>query len=182
VEKQLSKLSKLMSLILRHKPEEVGIVLDDQGWADVKDLIAGINQHGTSCDRNLIVRVVENSDKQRFAFNPDKSKIRANQGHSIAIDLALTSQQPPDILFHGTATKFLESIQEKGLVAGDRQYVHLSIDKETSRTVGMRHGQAAVLQVNTRLMHQEGFIFFLSENGVWLTEYVPTKYLNGLVD
>jgi putative RNA 2'-phosphotransferase len=179
MEKQLSKLSKLMSLVLRHTPEEIGLVLDDQGWADVEDLITKMNQYGTSCSKSLIVQIVENSDKQRFAFSSDQSRIRANQGHSVAIDLALTPQQPPDFLFHGTATKFLASIWEKGLLAGKRQYVHLSTDQETARSVGMRHGQAVVLQVNTGLMYQEGFIFFLSENGVWLTKNIPVKYLNG---
>jgi putative RNA 2'-phosphotransferase len=177
MDKQLVKLSKLMSLVLRHKPAEIGLSLDEQGWANVDELLIRLNQRGTTCDRTLLEQVVVINDKQRFAFSADGTKIRANQGHSVAIDLALDPQTPPEILLHGTATKFIDSIHAQGLIAGNRQHVHLSADEEVAKSVGARHGKAIVLRVRAGEMHRDGHEFFRSDNGVWLTDRVPNQYL-----
>lgn len=177
MDKQLIKLSKLISLVLRHKPEEIGLSLDEQGWADVDELLMRLNQRGTKCDRTLLEQLVVTSDKQRFAFSADGTKIRANQGHSVAIDLALDPQEPPETLFHGTATRFIDSIYAQGLLAGNRQHVHLSADEAVAKSVGARHGKAIVLRVRASEMHRDGHKFFRSDNGVWLTDRVPAKYL-----
>lgn len=174
----LVKLSKFLSLILRHKPETIDLTLDENGWADVAELIYLANKHNkTPLTRALLEEIVASNDKQRFAFNEDKSKIRANQGHSIAIDLALVPQAPPDILFHGTATRFIESIRTQGLIAKSRQHVHLSKDKATAIKVGSRHGKPVVLNIWATKMHLAGFEFFRSDNGVWLTKHVPVEYI-----
>lgn len=165
-------LSKFLSLVLRHQPEKIGLTLDPSGWANVDELLQKVN-----IDRPTLERIVAENDKQRFAFSPDGTKIRASQGHSIQIDLQLTPLSPPDVLYHGTATRFQESILEKGLLARSRQYVHLSKDIATALTVGSRHGKPLVFSVNARAMEQDGLKFFLSDNGVWLTEHVPVKYL-----
>jgi putative RNA 2'-phosphotransferase len=177
MDKQLVKLSKLISLVLRHKPEEIGLSLDEQGWADVDELLMRLNQRGTKCDRTLLEKLVVTNDKQRFAFSADGTKIRANQGHSVAINLALEPQEPPETLFHGTATRFIDSIYAQGLLAGNRQHVHLSADKEVAKSVGARHGKEIVLCIRAGEMHQDGHEFFRSDNGVWLTDRVPAKYL-----
>jgi putative RNA 2'-phosphotransferase len=177
MDKQLINLSKLISLVLRHKPEEIGLSLDAQGWADVDELLIRLNQRETECDRTLLEQLVAASDKQRFAFSADGTKIRANQGHSVVIDLALDPQEPPETLFHGTATRFIDSIYAQGLLAGNRQHVHLSADEEVAKSVGVRHGKAIVLRVRAGEMHQDGHEFFRSDNGVWLTDRVPAKYL-----
>ncbi|MEM9218344.1 MAG: RNA 2'-phosphotransferase [Cyanobacteria bacterium P01_F01_bin.150] len=173
--KSLKTTSKFLSLVLRHQPEKIGLTLDAQGWADVDELLALSTQHGVALSRDRLIQVVETNDKQRFAFNGDRTRIRANQGHSISVDLALEPQTPPDILFHGTATRFLDSIQAKGLISGSRQHVHLSADKDTAVKVGKRHGKPVVLTVNAAAMVQQGMIFFRSENGVWLTDHVPVE-------
>jgi putative RNA 2'-phosphotransferase len=177
MEKKLAKLSKFMSLVLRHQPETIGLTLDGEGWADVTDMLARMNQHGTKCDLPLLEQVVSTNDKQRFAFNADRTKIRANQGHSVEIDLALRPQAPPEILLHGTVAKFLDSILAQGLLPGSRQHVHLSTDEAVARSVGARRGQPVVLRVRAGEMHRAGHEFFCSENGVWLTAQVPAQYL-----
>jgi putative RNA 2'-phosphotransferase len=174
----LTRVSKLLSLVLRHKPQEIGLTLDPQGWAEVDQLIGLINAKGTKLTFPLLEQVVATNDKQRFIFSEDKSKIRANQGHSIQIDLALQPKQPPSLLFHGTATRFLDSIRAQGLLRGSRQHVHLALDRQTAIKVGQRHGKPAVLEVRTEAMHVDGFEFFCAENGVWLTEHVPAKYID----
>ncbi len=169
--------SKFLSLILRHKPEEIGLTLDVNGWASIEDLIARAGAHGTALTRPLIESIVANSDKQRFAISPDGARIRANQGHSVEIVLGLVPQTPPEQLFHGTATRFLDSIRESGLHAASRQHVHLSSDRETAEKVGSRHGKPVVLVVASGRMSRDGHLFYKSENGVWLTDAVPTEYL-----
>jgi putative RNA 2'-phosphotransferase len=175
--KNLVKLSKFVSLVLRHQPEVIGLKLDENGWADVDRFIELAKQNGKDISRSVLEEIVETNNKQRFSFNSEKSKIRANQGHSIDIELGLTPKQPPEQLFHGTATKFIESIRQQGLVAGNRQHVHMSSDETTATNVGQRHGKPVVLKIDTAAMHHDGFLFFCSENLVWLTEFVLPQYL-----
>lgn len=170
--------SRFLSLVLRHKPEEIGLSLDVNGWAEVEELIELANRHGRRLTRDLLQVVVETNDKQRFVFSGDETRIRANQGHSVEIDLALPPRQPPDLLFHGTATRFVASIRERGLVPGSRQHVHLSPDAATAVKVGSRHGKPIVLEIDAGPMHRSGHVFFCSENGVWLTGHVPVEFIN----
>ncbi len=174
----LVKTSKFLSLVLRHRPDKIGLTLDAQGWADVDELLRKANQHGVALTRDRLQQVVAQNDKQRFAFNADGTRIRASQGHSIQIDLGLEPIAPPQLLYHGTATRFLASIRQQGLVRGQRDHVHLSPDEATARKVGARHGEPIVLVVNAEKMHAAGFIFYRSANGVWLTDHVPVEYLN----
>lgn len=172
---------KFIALILRHHPETVGITLDHHGWADVTALLEGINASGkhyiTPADLEEIVR---KDDKQRYAFSADKTKIRANQGHSIPVDVELETKDPPQILYHGTGEKYTASINEQGLLPKSRLYVHLSRDIATARKVGSRHGRPVVYEVRAGQMCADGYEFFLSANGVWLTRTVPVKYLKEL--
>jgi putative RNA 2'-phosphotransferase len=170
-------ISKFISFILRHKPEAVGISLDDHGWADVDELIAGIQKSGKVIDMTMLEDIVRTDEKGRYSFNEDKTKIRANQGHSIAVDVELKELTPPDILYHGTAARFLDSIKREGIKSMDRQYVHLSVDYGTAVKVGKRHGYPVVLKLDTTQMAADGIKFYLSENGVWLTKYVDWKYV-----
>lgn len=176
--KNLKSISKFMSLILRHNPGRVGIALDDSGWVDVSTLIDALNKNGKSVNEDVIREVVETNDKQRFTFSEDGKRIRANQGHSVSIDLKLEAQTPPEILYHGTATKNLASIKEKGLDKRNRQHVHLSADKVTATKVGQRHGKVVILVVRARAMVEAGYEFYLSKNGVWLTDSVPVEFIN----
>jgi putative RNA 2'-phosphotransferase len=171
------KISKFLSLVLRHQPGKIGLTLDAQGWADVDELLSKANQHGVALTRSLLQEVVEQNDKQRFAFNAGGTRIRANQGHSIKIDLGLAPIAPPEYLYHGTASRFIESIRHKGLLRGKRDYVHLSPDEATSRKVGARHGDPIVLVVKAGEMQAVGFAFYHAANGVWLTDHVPREYL-----
>ena len=174
----LTRTSKFLSFVLRHKPEAIGLVLDSEGWADIDALIACAARDGTTLDRSLIERVVNTNDKKRFALSSDGLCIRAVQGHS-AESVSLTHVQavPPSMLFHGTATRFLDSIMAKGLLAGSRHHVHLSPDAETAVRVGQRHGKPVVLLIDAAAMHAAGVKFCLSENGVWLTDHVPPAFL-----
>jgi putative RNA 2'-phosphotransferase len=149
------------------------------GWVDVGELLTAVRCAGFSIDEPLLQRVVAENDKQRFAFNTDGTRIRANQGHSITVELGLPPVQPPDILYHGTATRFVDSIRATGLHAQSRTHVHLSADYETAVKVGTRHGKPMVLEVLARQMAVDGFLFYQAENGVWLTERVPPEYLRG---
>ena len=171
------KLSVFISLVLRHNPDAAGITLDEHGWADVEDLLAGINATGRRIDRVALEEIVRTDNKQRYSFNEDKTLIRANQGHSIPADVELKEQEPPEFLYHGTADRFLESIMSQGLKPMSRLYVHLSRDAETAYKVGQRHGKPVILKVHTGQMSRDGFQFYLSENGVWLTGKVDAKYL-----
>lgn len=170
------EISKYIALILRHKPEVIGITLDEHGWADVKDLISGINKT-YSIDMTLLEEIVASDNKTRYSFNHDHSKIRANQGHSIDVDVELKEEIPPDVLYHGTGIKFEESIDREGLLPKSRLYVHLSGDIETAKAVGKRHGKPVIYKVLTGEMSKDGITFYKSVNGVWLTKVVPTKYL-----
>lgn len=174
---QLVSLSKLLSLVLRHKPEEIGIELDGTGWTDVDVLLDKLAATGKKIDRVLLERIVRESDKQRFALSADGKKIRANQGHSAMIDLGLLAAIPPGVLFHGTATRFVASILKNGLNSGARMYVHLSSDIKAAFNVGARHGEPTVLLIDAKQMHLDGHVFNLSENGVWLVHHVPPTYI-----
>lgn len=176
-QKQIVKTSKFLSLVLRHKPEVIGLKLDNEGWADVEDLIKKSNAEGRKINLELLKEVVRTNNKKRFAFNEDKTKIRASQGHSVEIDLGYLPTTPPDVLYHGTATRFLDSILKSGLIKGSRRHVHLSKDKDTASNVGQRHGKLVMLEADAKKMFEKGFEFYVSENGVWLTEAVPSEFL-----
>lgn len=169
--------SKYISLILRHKPEVIGITLDEHGWAVVDDLIHGVNKTHP-LDMETLERIVAEDEKQRYSFNEDKTLIRANQGHSIPVDVELPEVTPHDVLYHGTGSKYKEAIDAQGLIAKSRLYVHLSGDTETAKKVGQRHGKPIVYTVDAAAMHADGFKFYRSVNGVWLTKEVPAKYLH----
>jgi len=172
------KISKFLSLVLRHKPEVIGLNLDENGWAETQDLLEKLEINNKKINLKELEEVVSNNDKKRFAFNVDKTKIRASQGHSVQVNLGYTSVEPPQILFHGTATRFLDSIQKQGLLKGNRHQVHLSKNLNTATNVGSRHGNVVVLKVKALEMHKAGFEFFVSENQVWLTDHVPIEYLD----
>lgn len=167
-----TRVSKFISLILRHHPEEIGLTLDEHGWAPVEGLLKGV---GISMED--LERIVANDGKQRCRFSEDKTLIRANQGHSVPVDLELEEREPPELLYHGTVGRFLDSIEKEGLQRRSRQYVHLSPDVETAVKVGQRRGRPVVLQVAAGRMHEDGYRFYLSENGVWLTKEVPPPYI-----
>lgn len=172
----LTNTSKYLSLILRHKPEAIGITLDEHGWADVKLLIEGIGKTHPF-DRETLEEIVRTDNKKRYSFNDDKTLIRANQGHSIPVDVELPVEEPPEYLWHGTGQKFEVSIDKMGLIPKSRLYVHLSADRETAVKVGSRHGTPVVYRVDTGRMAGDGYIFYRSVNGVWLTKEVPAGYL-----
>ncbi len=172
------KTSKFLSFVLRHKPEEINLHLDEQGWASVDELIDTARKHGKKLDQELIREVVATNDKKRFTLSKDGKKIRANQGHSINVDLGLKVTVPPQFLFHGTAERYLKSITQEGLKPSGRHHVHLSADYDTAIKVGMRHGRPVVLRIEAGLMNTDGAAFFLSENGVWLTDKVDPKYFS----
>ncbi|MCM2131786.1 RNA 2'-phosphotransferase [Larsenimonas rhizosphaerae] len=176
--KTLNEVSRFLSYVLRHEPQSIGLQLDSEGWADVESLIAGAAKDGRVLDIGLIQAVVSSSDKKRFSISDDGQHIRAVQGHSTAsVNLQHVGKEPPEFLYHGTATRFLESIQQQGLIAGSRHHVHLSQNITTAITVGQRHGKPVVLKIKALRMHQKGFKFFQAENGVWLTSHVPEKFL-----
>ena len=170
------RLSKFISLVLRHNPDAAHVTVDEHGWANVEELLAGIQSTGRKIDMEILEEIVVADTKQRYSFNQDKTLIRANQGHSIAVDVELKEQEPPEFLYHGTATRFLGSIEREGLKPMSRLYVHLSKDIETAMKVGGRHGVPVVLKVHSGDMHRDDYQFYLSENGVWLTKKVDTKY------
>ncbi|MDF0581498.1 RNA 2'-phosphotransferase [Bradyrhizobium yuanmingense] len=172
-----TQLSKFLSLILRHQPETIGLVLDSHGWASIDDLIAKGNAAGTKFGRDDLLRVVAESDKKRFSLSPETDRIRAAQGHSVSVELGLAPQEPPSILYHGTATRFVEAILSEGLKPQARQQVHLSSDEATAQRVGQRHGKPHIFKVDAGSMHAKGFNFFRAENGVWLTDHVPPEFL-----
>lgn len=171
------KLSVFISLILRHKPEIIGIKLDDYGYADVNELIEKINNTGRNINIEILEQIVKEDNKQRYSFNEDRSKIRANQGHSINVNVELRELEPPRFLYHGTATRFLDNIKKEGIVSKSRLYVHLSNDIDTAVQVGKRHGVPVVLKINTGKMYENGYKFYLSENNIWLCKYIPFEYV-----
>ena len=176
-EKRLIRVSKFLSRHLRHAPEDLGLTLEPGGWVLVDDLLAGCQRAGMTIDLALLKQVVADNDKQRFAFDETGERIRANQGHSTEVDLQLTAQTPPEILYHGTAQSTLASILATGLRPMNRHHVHLSATEETARRVGMRHGKPVVLIVDAARMYRDGHTFYVSANGVWLVDAVPTVYL-----
>ena len=173
---RLRETSKFISLILRHKPEEIGITLDEHGWANVDELIAGIAKT-QPFDMAALEEIVSTDEKQRYSFNEDKTLIRANQGHSIPVDVDLEQKTPPEILYHGTGEKYAASIEKQGLIPKSRLYVHLSSDYDTAVKVGSRHGKPVVYTVAAGEMQKSGYTFYLSVNGVWLTESIPVSFL-----
>jgi putative RNA 2'-phosphotransferase len=174
----LVRMSRFVSRVLRHAPESVGLRLDEAGWVDVDALVAAAARAGVALDGPTLRRVVAENDKQRFALSPDGLRIRASQGHSVAVELGLEPLAPPDLLFHGTAERSLDSIRAGGLVPGRRTHVHLSADEATAVNVGRRHGRPVVLRVRAGEMHRAGHAFFRSDNGVWLTAAVAPHYLD----
>lgn len=170
-------LGRFISLVLRHKPEAVGIQLDEHGWAEVDALIQGMNRVGRKIDNETLERIVRENNKKRYSYNEDHTKIRANQGHSIQVDVQLKEAIPPEKLYHGTATHFLEHIEKEGIQKRSRQYVHLSSNKEIAVDVGKRHGKPVVLVIDAKRMHQDGIKFYCSENKVWLCNEVQWKYI-----
>jgi putative RNA 2'-phosphotransferase len=171
------KKGKFLALILRHAPEKVGLSLDRNGWANVKDLLTKAN-----FTIEKLRRIIETDDKGRFEFSADGFKVRACQGHSIGVDLDLSVTIPPEVLYHGTADRFINSIFDKGIIAKSRDMIHLSSDIETAIKVGSRHGKPIVLVIDTGGMVRDGYSFYISNNGVWLTKEVPVKYIKVLAD
>lgn len=171
-------LSKTLSYWLRHAPQEAGLTLDTNGWADVDGVLAALEAKGLSDSFERLVRVVELSDKQRFELSPDAARIRARQGHSVEVDLALEPVAPPAVLYHGTVDRFLEAILAEGLKPQARHHVHLSADEETARKVGQRRGKPVILKIDAAGMAAEGASFFVTANGVWLSDHVPPARLS----
>ena len=171
------RISKFLSLVLRHQPEKIGIALDSHGWVPVSELLKACQEHGLPLTMEELRAVVKTNDKKRFSLSQDGLFIRANQGHSVKIELGYESVVPPPVLYHGTAERFLSSIKRHGLTKGKRHHVHLSETTETAKAVGQRYGKPVVLKIASAQMHKEGHVFFRSANGVWLTEHVPAKYI-----
>jgi putative RNA 2'-phosphotransferase len=176
-EKRKTKISKFLSLILRHKPETIDLNLDENGWADVKELLEKSAQNGNDFTRKELETVVEKNDKKRFTFDARREKIRASQGHSITVEIGFEEKTPPKTLYHGTAEKNVEAILQNGLQKMQRHHVHLSTEIETARAVGTRYGKPVIFQINTENMLAENFKFYVSANGVWLVERVPAQFL-----
>lgn len=171
------RLSKFLSLVLRHEPHKAGLTLDAAGWVEVDALLRGCTAAGKEITRAQLETIVAESDKQRFAFSEDRKRIRANQGHSIEVELEYAPAEPPEVLYHGTADRFLESIRAQGLLKGRRHHVHLSAERGVALEVGRRHGRPVVIVVAAATMGRAGHVFFRSANGVWLTERVPVEFM-----
>jgi putative RNA 2'-phosphotransferase len=175
--KRHTEISKFLSYILRHDPQAISLTLDGEGWADVNALITNAEKAGHALDIELIRAVVDSNDKKRFSLSEDGQRIRAAQGHSNdAVTIPYEPKQPPEFLYHGTATRFLDSILAEGLLPGSRHHVHLSEDVSTATTVGQRYGKPVVLKIEALRMHQQGFVFFRADNGVWLAKHVPSEF------
>lgn len=170
------RLGRFLSLVLRHNPSAAGITLDAHGWADVSELLSGVERTGRQINMDTLERIVRENNKRRYAFNEDHTKIRANQGHSIPVNVELKEGKPPQRLYHGTAERFLPSIRREGIQKRKRQFVHLSADFQTAVEVGRRHGTPTVIVIDAEAMARDGAIFYLSENGVWLCDHVATEY------
>ena len=171
--RNLNRTSRFLSLILRHKPETIGVSLDEHGWADVEDILDGMG-----ISRDTLDEIVRTDAKGRYEYNDTGNKIRARQGHSIDVDVELEEKEPPDILYHGTAARFMSAIQIAGIIPMSRKYVHLSSDVETASKVGARHGKPMILEIKAKQMYKDGCKFYLSRNGVWLTDSVKPEYLH----
>jgi putative RNA 2'-phosphotransferase len=170
-------LSKFLSFVLRHKPDAIGLALGPEGWVNIDELIEKSNAAGTRFSRDDLLHVVDTNDKKRFSVSADGLRIRAAQGHSVLVELGLSPTEPPPVLYHGTATRFVESILSEGLKPQERQQVHLSVDVATAERVGQRHGKPFIFKVDAVGMHRLGFRFYLADNGVWLTDEVPPEFL-----
>ena len=175
--KRLKTVSKFLSKHLRHDPQGLGLSLEPGGWVKVEDVLAGARAKGFAISGAELQTVIDNNDKKRFALSPDGEKIRANQGHSVEVDLQLEAKEPPEFLYHGTADRNVDSILTTGLDKRNRHHVHLSADTTTALKVGSRHGKPVIFRIDTTSMRRDGFTFYLSENGVWLVAEVPAKYL-----
>ena len=175
--RDLTQSSKFLSLILRHEPAKFGVALDEAGWADVEGLLQACRRHGRDIDRALLQQIVATNDKKRFSFDETGTRIRANQGHSVEVELGYAPAVPPALLYHGTATRFVAAIRAEGLKKMARHHVHLSADEATARAVGQRHGKPAVLVIDAGAMVSDGFSFFPSANGVWLVDHVPATFI-----
>jgi len=175
---EMTSASKFMSLVLRHAPQKAGITLDQNGWADAGALVAAMCRSGHNVTIEALEDIVAADGKQRFRFNGDHTMIRASQGHSVDVDVEPREAVPPAVLYHGTATKYIQAIRGGGLIPKSRLYVHLSGDAETAAKVGGRHGEAVVLTIDSARMAEDGFRFYLSDNGVWMTKGVPTEYIS----
>ena len=169
--------SNFLSLILRHEPERAGLKLGEAGWVGVDELLQAVNSHGVTLTLDQLKHIVATSDKKRFAFSDDGQRIRASQGHSIEVDLQYPPQTPPEILYHGTATRFLDGIRQHGLQKMERHDVHLSAETKVTVQVGRRHGRPALLTIRAGDMHRAGFVFRCSANGVWLVDHVPPQFI-----
>jgi putative RNA 2'-phosphotransferase len=169
--------SKFLSLVLRHDPGAIGLTLDKGGWIEVGVLLEALSRHGRSMDRDALERLVRENDKQRFAFSADGLRIRASQGHSVEVALGYVATTPPDVLYHGTVERFLASIRIEGLVRATRQHVHLSATRDVALSVGKRRGRPIIIEVDAGAMAREGYEFFRSDNGVWLTSHVPARFV-----
>lgn len=177
-EKQTKRISKFLSLILRHKPETVGVELDANGWTEIDTLLQKMSQAGTRVDREQLDYVVATNNKKRFAISPCGNRIRANQGHSLEVDLAYEPTTPPDKLFHGAPENIISLVRETGLQRMQRHHVHLNSAAEPCVHVAARRGKPVILEIDARQMHEEGYEFFVSENQVWLTDHVPPKFIS----
>jgi putative RNA 2'-phosphotransferase len=177
-EEKYIKISKFMSFVLRHKPELIGIALDNEGWVNLDDFIHKINKHKNfHLTKETIHIIVKNDEKQRYSLSYDGSMIRANQGHSVHVDLKLQPEMPPVLLYHGTVENKIKSIEKEGLLPMSRNFVHLSSDIQTAENVGKRRGLPIILTIQAQKMHNEGYNFYLSENKIWLTKKVPVEYI-----
>jgi putative RNA 2'-phosphotransferase len=176
-EKERTRLSKFLSLVLRHEPGKIGITLDQAGWVNVGELLEAMRRHGPAMSRESLLHIVETSEKKRFALSDDGLRIRASQGHSVEVELGYAPATPPDLLYHGTVDRFISSIRQTGLVKGARHHVHLSADEATAMKVGDRRGRALLLKIDAAAMAREGLLFYVSANGVWLTDHVPSRFI-----
>lgn len=177
---EAKRISKFLSLVLRHQPEKIELELDPAGWVSVDELLEKVSAKAFRLNREMLEAVVKDNDKQRFAFSDDGERIRASQGHSIGVELDYQPMDPPEILYHGTSRHFLAGIRATGLEKRQRHHVHLSADRETARKVGQRHGPPVILTVMAGEMRRAGHAFYRSANGVWLTEAVAPEFLQGL--
>jgi putative RNA 2'-phosphotransferase len=177
-DKETTRMSKFLSLILRHEPERIGITLDNAGWIDVDTLLQAVHRHGPALSRAQLEHIVATSDKKRFAFSEDGRRIRASQGHSVEVDLKYEPLTPPELLYHGTAAQFLDSIRKQGLLKMERHHVHLSAETVLTLQVGARRGRPALLTIRAGEMHRAGHVFYRSANGVWLVDSVPVQFIN----
>lgn len=178
MDRKFNKLSRFISMILRHGPEIIDIELDEHGWCNVEELVKKMNAYGKKISKKVLEEIVAEDSKQRYSFNEDYTKIRANQGHSINVNIEFNEEIPPEFLYHGTVGKYLNLIFANGIKKMKRQFVHLSSDIETAKSVGKRRGTPIVIKINSAAMFKDGYIFYKSKNNVWLTEFVPREYIS----